>query len=35
LLAAFALDMNDRGSVVGGSDVAHIGLAELLSAQAG
>jgi hypothetical protein len=29
-LAAFAVDVDDCGSVVGGADVAHIGLAEFL-----
>jgi hypothetical protein len=30
-LAAFAFDADDRGAVVGGADVADIGLAEFLA----
>ena len=34
-LAAFSFDVNDCGAVVGGANVADVGLAEFLGAQAG
>ena len=35
LFSAFAFEADDRGTIVGGADVAHIGLAEFVGAQAG
>jgi hypothetical protein len=33
--SAFAFDLDDSGSVVGGADVADVGLAELICTEAG
>ncbi len=33
--SAFTFDVDDSGAVVGGADVADVGLAELIGAEAG